>query len=196
MWQIEIGPDAVLRPLDPWLAEEFLAHVNRAREHTAPWVPIPHRVVNLETARGYLQKYADTAALDGRRIYGIWLAGTLVGGTTFAAFDVVSGTCEVGVWLEPAGEGRGLITAACTRMLTWAFCERGLHRAEWHVDPRNDRSKAVATRLGMTYEGTLRSTFAIVGPRRDTEIWSVLADEWRAAHPTEAATRDPEPWPS
>src|SRR5215467_8559441 len=141
MWKIEIAPDAELRPVDPWLAEEFLAHVDRAREHTAPWIPIPHRVVDLASARALLQEYADTTARDGRRIYGIWWDGTLVGGTSFPAFDATAGTCEVGVWLEPSAEGHGLVTAACTRMISWAFGERGLRRAEWRTDPRNTRSK-------------------------------------------------------
>jgi ribosomal-protein-serine acetyltransferase len=32
----------------------------------------------------------------------------------------------------------------------------------------------------MTLEGTLRSSFVLGGERRDTEVWAVLADEWRS----------------
>jgi RimJ/RimL family protein N-acetyltransferase len=32
----------------------------------------------------------------------------------------------------------------------------------------------------MTHEGTLRSSFVIDGRRVDSEVWSVLADEWLA----------------
>ncbi len=186
MWRIELHGGAELRPLEPWRAAEFLAHVDRARAHTAPWIPIPHRVRDLDTARAVLQEYADFEARDGRRLYGIWLDGLLVGGTSFPVFDATAGSCEIGVWLEPAAEGRGLVTAACTRMIDWVFGERGMHRVEWHTDPDNARSKAVAARLGMTYEGTLRSAYAVGGGRHDTEIWSLLAREWpgvRAAQP-------------
>lgn len=185
MFRTRLTDDAELRTLEPWQADEFFAHIERAREHIAPWVPIPHQVRDLTSARAWLQRYADMQARDAGRVYGIWLRGvgaaepdTLVGGTVFPHFDAVSGDCEIGVWLEPAGERRGLITAACVLMVEWAVHQRGMARIEWRTNPHNVRSKAVAQRLGMKYEGTLRSTFSIGGRREDTEIWSVLATEW------------------
>ena len=49
-----------------------------------------------------------------------------------------------------------------------------------HADPANVRSAAVAERLGMTREGTLRSSFVVNGTRHDTEIWAILSSEWRS----------------
>jgi hypothetical protein len=33
--------DAELRPLEPWHAAEFLAHINRAREFIGQYIPLP-----------------------------------------------------------------------------------------------------------------------------------------------------------
>jgi RimJ/RimL family protein N-acetyltransferase len=44
----------------------------------------------------------------------------------------------------------------------------------------NTRSVAVAKRLGMTRDGVLRESYPYRGTRHDSEIWSVLAPEWRA----------------
>jgi RimJ/RimL family protein N-acetyltransferase len=65
-------------------------------------------------------------------------------------------------------------------MIDYAVRERGMKRVEWLCAPANARSKAAAARLGMTHEGTLRSSFVIDGKRLDSEVWSVLADEWLA----------------
>jgi RimJ/RimL family protein N-acetyltransferase len=89
-------------------------------------------------------------------------------------------TCEIGVWLDPSVEGRGLITKAVTHMIDYAVRVRGIKRVEWYCAPANVRSKAAAARLGMTYEGTLRSSFVVNGVRLDSEVWSVLAEEWLA----------------
>jgi ribosomal-protein-serine acetyltransferase len=78
--------------------------------------------------------------------------GDLVGGTLFRAFDAEAGVCEVGVWLAPQAEGRGLVTRAVRHMLDWAIRVRGIRRVEWRTDPDNARSRAVAQRLGMTLE--------------------------------------------
>jgi RimJ/RimL family protein N-acetyltransferase len=177
---LPLGDGAELRPLEPWQAVEFAAHIDRIREHLSPWVPLAHSVTDVESARAVLQRYADKQAADEGRLYGLHLDGELVGGTLFRVFDVEWGTCEVGVWIAPEAQGRGLITRAVRLMLDWAFDVRGMSRVEWRNDTDNERSKAVARRLGMSLDGVLRSSFLLNGERRDTEVWAVLADEWRA----------------
>ena len=105
----------------------------------------------------------------------------LSGGTLFRVFDTRSGMCEVGVWLAPEAVGRGLVTRAARHMIDWAVGERGLTRVEWRAIPGNERSIAVARRLGMRREGVLRKTFPLRGALHDTEVWALLAEDWRPA---------------
>jgi ribosomal-protein-serine acetyltransferase len=181
MYSIDLGGGAQLRPLEPWQAEEFLAHMDRARESVDPWIPWAGVSTDLESARATLQRDADLAARDAGRLYGIWLDGTLVGGTMFVSFDATAGNCEIGCWLEPAGTGRGLVTTAVRILIDWALGTRGLYRVEWHCRPDNTASVNVAKRLGMRLDGVLRSSYPYHGVRHDSQIWSVLAPEWPAA---------------
>ncbi|MFD7526960.1 GNAT family N-acetyltransferase [Streptomyces sp. NPDC059849] len=179
MFAISLGDDgAELRPLEIWQAQEFLDHMDRARALIDPWIPFASFATDLDSARELLRRYAEKQAADTGRIYGIWLDGTLVGGVLFRIFDAESGNCEIGCWLEPAGEGRGLITRAARRLIDWAFLERGMHRVEWDASAANTASIAVAERLGMTRDGVLRENYLYRGVRHDSEIWSVLAREW------------------
>ena len=180
MLTLTLGDGAELRALEPCHADEFAAHVEGIREHLKPWIPFASRVVDVDTSREFLQRFADWQARDEGRLYGIWVDGALSGGTLFKDFSAASGVCEIGVWLSPAVEGRGLITTAVRHMIDWAVLTRGMTRVEWRCAPGNQRSSAVAKRLGLTYEGTLRSDFTVNGTRQDTEVWAVLADEWRA----------------
>lgn len=188
MFAIPLTDDAELRPLEVWQAEEFFAHIERAREQVDRWIGFAAVSPDLDGARATLQRYADKQAADTGRIFGIWLHGTLVGGCMYPRLDTKAGSCEVGVWTEPAGQGHGLITAAVGHLLDHALIERGLARAEWHCDPRNVRSAAVAERVGMTAEGTLRSYYPHNGERQDMQIWGILQDEWIA---TRAAEKQP-----
>ena len=176
--QLVEGADAQLRPLEPWQAEEFLAHMDRARPNTDPWIPWASRSTDLDSARRTLQGYADKQADDTGRIYGIWLDGALVGGTMFPHFDVARGSCEIGVWCEAAGQGKGLITAAVRKLIDYALIERDLHRVEWINSTVNLRSRAVAQRVGMHLDGVLRGYTQYRGERLDAELWSILAPEW------------------
>lgn len=181
VWEAEsmffraLTPTAELRPLEPWQAEEFAAHLDRAREHIRPWVGPSFVTTDIEGARATLTRYAEGTARDGMRIFGIWDGGVLVGGVMFVEFSAAGGTAELGCWLEPSAEGRGLITAACRILLGWAFRERGIHRVEWHCRADNERSGKVAERLGMTLEGVMRETWRLGDVYYDKQLWALLA---------------------
>jgi len=182
MLSCPVGP-AELRSLDPWQAEEFAAYVDSARDDLIDWLPWADLVRDVDSARAFLQRYADRTARDEGRIYGLWLDGRLVGGTLFRVFDVDDELCEIGVWLSPEARGQGLVTQAVQAMIDWAVDVRGIHRIEWHCVPENEASRAVATRLGFTREGVLRESFRYRDRVWDTEIWALLAGAHRRPGP-------------
>lgn len=182
MYAISLGDDgAELRPLEPWQAEEFLAHIDRGREFIGRYNGLPDVVTDLDSARAYLTAYAEKTATDTGRICGIWTGGTLVGAVILRTMDTAQGTAEAGCWLEPSAVGRGLVTRAVRVLIDWAIERRGIHRVEWWVSSGNAPSIAVARRLGMARDGVLRESYLYRGERHDEEIWSVLAPDWRAA---------------
>lgn len=178
MFATRITDRAELRPLEPWQAAEFLAHVDKARANIEPYIPWAELITDEEQARSFLQRYAQRQANDEGRIYGIWLDGELVGGLLFRTFEVRWGSCEIGVWLAAHAEGHGLITRSAQLLIDWALGTRGLTRAEWRCVPTNTRSIAVAQRLGMTLEGTLRQSFPYHGEIHDLQVWSLLHTDW------------------
>ncbi len=181
MFAISLGDDgAQLRPLEPWQAEEFLAHMERGREFIGQHIGFPDAATDLASARSLLQSYADKAAADTGRIYGIWVDDTLVGGVLLRTMDAQRGTAEAGCWLEPSAVGKGLVTRASRVLIDWAILQRGIHRMEWVCSAANEPSIAVARRLGMSRDGVLRESYLYRGKRVDLEVWSVLAPEWRA----------------
>ena len=186
MFAIPLTDDAELRPLEVWQAEEFFAHIERAREQVNRWIGFAAASPDLAGARATLQRYADKQAADTGRIFGIWDRGVLVGGCMYPNFDAERGTCEIGVWTEPAGQGHGLVSAAVRHLLDYALIERGMERAEWHCDPENERSWAVAKRVGMSAEGIMRSAYVAHGKRHDSQIWAILRDEWIAQRKAES----------
>lgn len=177
MFRFNLNLAAHMSPLEVWHAEEFADHLDRAREHIRPWVGPSFVTESVEGAAATLARYANSAAADGGRLYGIWVDGMLRGGVMFVGFSSTAGVCEIGCWLEPSAEGRGLVTSAVAALLDWALIERGLNRAEWRCRADNVRSAAVAQRVGMGCEATLRGAWLNGGVFHDKQVWAVLRSD-------------------
>ncbi|MCW2752343.1 MAG: family N-acetyltransferase [Aeromicrobium sp.] len=173
--------EAELRALEPWRAAEFAIYTAQNRSDLAPWLPWAASIVDEQTAREFLQRYADATARDGGRIFGLWLDDELVGGTLFRVFEPGQSLCEIGVWLSVDHQGRGLVTDAVRTMIDWAVRERGIRRVEWHCVPNNEPSRKLAARLGFQLDGVLRQAFEYDDRVHDIEVWSLLADDWARA---------------
>lgn len=105
--------------------------------------------------------------------------------------DVAIGTCtlfrferrhrraEIGYALRRDRWGRGIATEAVSLALDWGFRTLGLHRVEADIDPRNLPSRKLLDRLGFASEGVLRERFFIGDEVTDSEIFGLLADDWR-----------------
>ncbi|MDT0453972.1 GNAT family N-acetyltransferase [Streptomyces hesseae] len=180
MFSFSLGEGVELRPLEPWQAEEFAAHIDRVREHIAPWLPFERDITDTESARRFLQGFADSQAKDGPRLYGVHSDGELVGGGFYRLFEPAEGSCELGAWVDPATQGRGVAFRVLVALIDWAVETRGISRVQALIEPENERSLAMVKRLGMTYEGTMRSVFPTGGARMDVQVHSVLSDEWKA----------------
>jgi RimJ/RimL family protein N-acetyltransferase len=120
------------------------------------------------------------AAGQGRRVYAIVLAGTVIGMTAWIEHGAPGWSIEIGnTFIAPATRGTGLNARVKRLLLDHAFAQ-GLARVGFKVDARNTRSQAAVAKLGAAREGVLRHERQTwTGHVRDTVVFSILADEWR-----------------
>lgn len=113
--------------------------------------------------------------------FAILLGEELVGMSAFIGIDPERGALEIGnTYYVPRLRGTGFNRRVKDLMLGRAFgC--GFRRIEFRVDSRNARSQAAMAKLGGVREGVLRQDRVTwTGHVRDTVLFSILADEWKA----------------
>jgi ribosomal-protein-alanine N-acetyltransferase len=84
---------------------------------------------------------------------------------------------ELGYWIGRPHWGRGYATEASAALLRWAFDTLDLHRVHAAHLGRNPASGAVLRKIGMRFEGRLRSHFEKWGVMEDLDVYGLLADE-------------------
>jgi RimJ/RimL family protein N-acetyltransferase len=114
----------------------------------------------------------------------VLLDDAVIGTSSYINPDPANGTVMIGgTYIEPAARGTGVNRRMKQLMIDHAIgC--GFWRIEFTVDTRNARSMAAMEKLGAVREGILRrNRVTWTGYVRDTALYAILADDWRAAYP-------------
>jgi ribosomal-protein-serine acetyltransferase len=182
MFSCPLGDDAALLPRTAAISDayhELLAanHERLARRGWAAEPPTPDGTRSFleESGRAWLEGAELPVAIAIPAKEGWQLVGTA--GLRINRYTQAG---DAWYWIDAAFEGRGLVSRAMTILLDQAFGPLGLARVTVHTEAANQRSRAVAARLGFTEEGLHRQAIAIRGQRRDEVVYGLLADEWRA----------------
>lgn len=104
--------------------------------------------------------------------------GRLVGSSGLHAPEWTVPKFEIGYWLRTSETGRGYATEAVAGVARFAFEILEARRVEIRCDVRNERSAAVARRLGFALEGRLRcDRRAPDGTVSDTLVFARIGPE-------------------
>jgi ribosomal-protein-serine acetyltransferase len=176
--RFDLGDGIELREWTPADAEEAFAEVDQNRDRLRDWLPWVDATRSPDDVRTFIER---CAASEGKmRSFGIYVDGVLAGNIGFTLDE--DNAAEVGYWIGGAFEGRGLVTEAARALVRYGFEERGLRRIQLTAAVENERSLAVADRLGMTREGVLRKAGRIREDRYlDLVMYSILREEWETS---------------
>ncbi|MFF3751509.1 GNAT family N-acetyltransferase [Streptomyces sp. NPDC002018] len=106
--------------------------------------------------------------------------GTPVGHVALLDEDMVDGTAQAYLMLDPDHRGQGYGTDALDALADLAFGELPVHRLEAITHTDNTAALAVLRKTGFVPEGVRRSACLHRGRRYDLALLSLLRAEWEA----------------
>jgi len=163
MFSFPLSDDVCLVPRTLAISQPYHDLVTANHQRLARWEPWAVAPPLLDETRSFVEASAQN-----------WLAGSelpvviavrdngpwrLVGSVSLR-INRYSRSGEIGYWIDGHYEGRGLVSQAVAAVLDQAFGPLGLDRVSLHTDAANERSRALARRLGFVEEGTLRQGLA------------------------------------
>lgn len=121
------------------------------------------------------------------------VSGATIGSTAFCGINDDQKRIEIGRTFYDRKFWGCVVNPACKYlMLSQAFDSWGMKRVSLRADSRNLRSISAITKLGATYEGTMRGfRFAADGSRVDSMVFSILYSEWLNIKPNLLARINP-----
>ncbi len=110
---------------------------------------------------------------------GLLYDGSLCGMIGLHHLDQINRKAEIGYWIAQEYEGKGIMTAACRTIITYAFKELELNRVALCAAVGNHKSRAIPERLGFQEEGIARDGLFVNGKYHDLVYYSLLKHEWK-----------------
>ncbi len=179
MFVAQLADDVHLRILERQDAAELFALTDASRDHLRRWLPWLDGTRSVTDTDAFLAGALEQFA-KGRGFHaGIWRLGVLCGVAGLHAIDWANRQSSLGYWIGAGYEGQGLVTMACRAILDDAFGHYGLHRMELRAAVGNERSQAVARRLGFRREGVQRDAEWLYDHFVDHIVFGMLESEWR-----------------
>lgn len=168
--------------LRPWRASDAAALLSAFSDDEIQRFSWPHwRAYTLADAEDYLSEQ-ERARRAGHEVQWAMVdsaSDRLAGCVSLYDVETDAGRACVGYWVASHARRRGLAATSVGVVARWAFTALGTARLQLTCGPDNIASQAVADRCGFTREGLLRSHMPFKGARRDTLVFSLLAeDSW------------------
>jgi len=176
---IQIDDKTALRPLGLNDAEAMFTLITENREHLDTRLRWSGKIQSVSDAEALIKRFANKLAQNDGFHGGLWREGQLVGGLVCHYINREGYKSEIGYWLAKSATGQGIITNACKKVISVLIADEKMNRIEIQCMVGNKSSRAVAERLGFTYEGIKRQSEWINGAFEDHAVYSLLAHEWK-----------------
>ena len=165
------------------IAEEHAASllhlVNNNRQYLRSWLPWVDHMQTVENFKTYIANCEKQHEEGTDYGYVIKWNEKIAGRIGIHYINRQNQLGSIGYWLGEEFSGKGIITKACAALISQCFAHLSLNRIEIKCATGNQKSAAVAERLGFTKEGILRQAELVNGVFLDLYVYSMLKQEWK-----------------
>lgn len=181
MFQLCVDDEIVLVLAEERHAPAMTELIKRNQVRLARWEPWAEHPATVDGTRAYIRaaledflrgcQVSTIIALDGGRHF-VGRCGLRI--------NPHANSGDVGYWIDAEYEGRGITRRATQALVTSAFRELGLKRVDLRTSVDNRRSRALAERLGFSFEGIHTRGLRFSNRTDDLALYTVTAEQWTA----------------
>ena len=182
MFSHRINEELELGLLEKQHAEKLYQLTNTSRTYLRRWLPWVDVTNSVEDTKGFIQGTLEQFSRNNGFQAGIWYRGELTGVVGLHTIDWENRSTSIGYWLGETYQGNGIITQSCRAVTDYCFKELQLNRIELRTAVANEKSQAVAKRLGFTYEGLLRQCERLPQGYADVYVYSLIRDDTMSSY--------------
>ena len=177
-YSAQIGPDFFIREATLADAAIIWQTIYDNRVYLRTWLPFVDGLKEVADEEAFLNEQLALPYADRNIVFVIGQGHELCGLVGFVITDNINHRTEIGYWLIPEYQGRGIMTRCVRHLCEWEVSERGMNSIRIRCAAGNAPSNAIPRRLGFTLEGVEREGELMAdGQYVDLNVYSILKRE-------------------
>lgn len=176
---IIVDESIILDMIRPEHAERLFELSRSNKEELEAWFPWVHRMHTISHFKNFSMDSAGRYAAGTEVPLVIVYEGQLCGRIGIYNIDQQNQHASIGYWLGSEFQGKGIVTKACKKLITYGFKTLRLNRIEIKCGTTNIRSQGIPKKLNFTREGIARQAEFVNNRFIDIVVYSMLKNEWQ-----------------
>lgn len=174
-----ISADIHLREIGLEDAAAIYHAIDTNRDYLRIWLPFVDNLRSVADEESFLKSVLSAPAERYEPVFGIWNEHNEICGLIgFHFSDFTNHRTEIGYWLLPEYQHRGIMTNCVRRLCQWAVEEKKMKRIQIRCATENTASNGIPIRLNFHHEGTERAGELLAsGEYTDIHVYSILKEE-------------------
>ena len=136
------------------------------------------KTTSVDDAKALIRRCMERYAAGVGLFYTLWDGPAMIAHVLAREIEREAKWAEIGYMIDEAYAGRGIIKESCIALIRHLFDEYGMDKIVICCTDDNEKSKALAERLGFSLEGTIRNHFVVNGTVRNMLHYGLLKSEW------------------
>jgi len=176
--EIYVDEGLVLKKLGEESAGAIFEVINRNRHYLRKWLPFVDNTWKIEDTEMFIKSVLAGGGPKRDIVFEICYQDKFAGLIALKEVDRWNKKTEIGYWLDPDLENKGITTRCCRALIECAFKKMAMHRIQIKVGIGNVQSSRIAEKLGFRLEGIERAGEKFPDHYLDLEVYSILRKEW------------------
>ena len=179
MKTISIDDHLELKELQISDAPEMFQTIDNERASLRTSLPFVDFTTELEDSERFIESILSVPVENREFVFVIREHGQFAGIIGFRGSDLYNRKTEIGYWLDPNFQKKGIMTRSVIELLKYAFDELNMNRVQIRCAVENFPSRAIPEKLGFMFEGIERSGEFLANQEfTDLAVYSMLKEEF------------------
>ncbi|MDO6748192.1 GNAT family N-acetyltransferase [Gilvimarinus sp. 1_MG-2023] len=157
----------------------LFAQIETNRLHLRQWLPWLDDAVCPSDTRAFIALTINESRAGTSYTFAIKLHGAIIGICSIDAIETTRGRANLGYWLAEEHCGQGIMTLCVRQLLDIAFTQLSLQQLNLNTAECNQKSRAVAQRLGFRQGHKILQAEDLYGEWVDHIRYTIHKNDWQ-----------------